>query len=335
MSVFKRIIAFIVLTAVIVFMVKMPPLADKFLGRNQYTEWLHKRAEPFQGIISVWHIAGFKPYSGSIGNWLKTGASRIEKKHFGVYFDVEAITPEEAEKRMAEGERPDAFSFPFGMLSGSELCMLGGEYDTDCAGGMDMSVLKAVPYAVSCSVVLYYPSKITPSELSEIITDNSDANADYKSTGNTVEKTTENAAENTAENTAEKAAENTFEAFKKGKADFCIADAREAGNLTRALHSGKAEYFEVLPMFRETEFIQYLGIAADCDKLKQPYIEELIRYAVNEKSQTALCSLGILPLNKNAVIQYDQSFLADAYALMEDYIKNLPNTFDKYSGSGI
>lgn len=295
MSVFKRTIAVIALAAIMLFMIRMPRFAEKMMSRNQYREWLEGRNEPFRGIIKVWHIAGFKPYIGSLGSWLKGNASKIEKKHFGVYFDIESVTVEEAESRMAAGESPDMFSFPFGMFTGSELCRLSGEYETDISSGMDMSVLKAVPYAASCNIILYYPNKISVSEILENI---------------------------------ESAGGGSAESFKKGKTGFCAADAREAGNLMRALTAGKIEYFDTLPTFHETKLIQYLGISADCAEIKKAYIEELICFAVSEKAQSGLSELGLMPLNRNAKINFEQPFLTEAYALLKEYLADLPNTFD-------
>ena len=309
-------------------MIKMPSAADRLLSRDQYAQWLHKSEEPFRGIIKVWHIAGFKPYSGSIANRIKAAAAKVEKKHFGVYFDVEAITPQEAKKRMALGERPDLFSFPFGMLPGNELSTLRGEYEVDTSSGMDMSVLKAVPYAVSCKTVLYYPSETNASEVLEKY-----GVADKNTAGNAGQDISYIGG--SAQNDFSGNTENSFEAFRKGKADFCTADARETGNLTRALAAGKAEYFEILPVFTRTEFIQYFGIAAGCEEMKKQYIEELIHYLLNEKTQSSLCTLGLLPLNEKADIHFEQPFLTQAYDLLADFIRTLPNTFDSCRKSGI
>ena len=39
--------------------------------------------ESYQGIISLWHIVGFKSYQGSMGAWLEKAAAALEKKHKG------------------------------------------------------------------------------------------------------------------------------------------------------------------------------------------------------------------------------------------------------------
>ena len=81
-----------VLAAVLLFMIYLPKCAGKMLERDQYREWLEPEEEEFSGVINVWHVVGFKPYMGSVGAWLKKIADRAERRHFGVYFEVESIS---------------------------------------------------------------------------------------------------------------------------------------------------------------------------------------------------------------------------------------------------
>ena len=297
MTKFQRIIAFALIPAVLLLVVYLPQFADAFLGRDYYREWMEPKQEEFGGVITVWHVVGFKPYLGSLGSWLSQRARSVEKRHFGVYFEVESISADEAEKRVSEGKFPDVLSFPNGWCSGSELAVLEGEYDVDVSSGMDMAVLRAVPYTASCEVMLYYPSKITASELAE---DPSIAQ------------------------------DNSLEDFKKAKVSCCIADARAAGDLQRALVAGKADYFETLPFKNETELVQYIGIGADCEPAKLPYIAELFNLILGEKAQSSLCSIGLMPLNPNAERKFDQAFLMEAYGLLDQNMYRFPNTFDKW-----
>ena len=54
-----------------------------------------QNTEQYQGIIEVWHIVGFKPYRGSLGSWVSNTAKQLEKRHSGVYLEVDSITMEE------------------------------------------------------------------------------------------------------------------------------------------------------------------------------------------------------------------------------------------------
>ncbi|MCH5278894.1 MAG: hypothetical protein J1E60_03800 [Christensenellaceae bacterium] len=297
MTRFQRIISFALIPAILLLLVYLPKFTDAMLGRDYYREWMEPKSEDFEGVITVWHVVGFKPYLGSLGSWLSERARSVEKKHFGVYFEVDSITVDEAAARISNGKFPDALSFPSGWCSGGELAVLEGEYDVDVSSGMDMAVLRAVPYCASCSVILYYPSKITASELSE---------------------------------DPGMAQDNSLEDFKKGKVSCCLADARDSGDLQRALIAGKAEYFEVLPFLNETDLVQYLGTSADCEPAKLPYINELFNAALSEKAQSQLCSIGLMPLNERVERKYEQAFLGEAYGLIDQSMYKFPNTFDEW-----
>ena len=114
MNGFQKTIAAVLLAAVLLFMIYLPKCAGKMLERDQYREWLEPEEEEFSGVINVWHVVRFKPYMGSVGAWLKKIADRAERRHFGVYFEVESISETEAEAKLQNGEFPDVISFPAG-----------------------------------------------------------------------------------------------------------------------------------------------------------------------------------------------------------------------------
>ena len=126
MNGFQKTIAAVLLAAVLLFMIYLPKCAGKMLERDQYREWLEPEEEEFSGVINVWHVVRFKPYMGSVGAWLKKIADRAERRHFGVYFEVESISETEAEAKLQNGEFPDVISFPAGFLNGRELRIMNG-----------------------------------------------------------------------------------------------------------------------------------------------------------------------------------------------------------------
>ena len=82
--------------------------------RNLTQQYRQQSTESYQGIISLWHIVGFKSYQGSMGAWLEKAAATLEKKHKGVYFEVESMTFSDYEARRERGEKADMYSFPLG-----------------------------------------------------------------------------------------------------------------------------------------------------------------------------------------------------------------------------
>ena len=99
--------------AIIAFMVLSPGYIAAH-RRNLTQQYRQQSTESYQGIISLWHIVGFKSYQGSMGAWLEKAAATLEKKHKGVYFEVESMTFSDYEARRERGEKADMYSFPLG-----------------------------------------------------------------------------------------------------------------------------------------------------------------------------------------------------------------------------
>ena len=186
MNGFQKTIAAVLLAAVLLFMIYLPKCAGKMLERDQYREWLEPEEEEFSGVINV---VRFKPYMGSVGAWLKKIADRAERRHFGVFFEVESISEAEAESRLQNGEFPDVISFPAGFLNGRELRIMNGteifgidgtavdfgdgygagELPAGFDCGMDGRTLRALPFAAGCKLALFYPERVTAAEMTEIL----------------------------------------------------------------------------------------------------------------------------------------------------------------------
>ena len=99
--------------AIIAFMVLSPGYIVAH-RRNLTQQYRQQSTESYQGIISLWHIVGFKSYQGSMGAWLEKAAATLEKKHKGVYFEVESMTFSDYEARRERGEKADMYSLPLG-----------------------------------------------------------------------------------------------------------------------------------------------------------------------------------------------------------------------------
>ncbi len=278
-----RFISILLIPVIILFIIYLPRYADTELHRNRFTEWLSREEEAYSGSISIWHVVGFKPYIGSMGTFLKSRAKAVEKKHFGVYIDIEAITLEEAEKRMLDGEFPDAISFPAGFLGSESLRVFtsdeASDFDflPDLSCGIQDSRLYALPYAASCEFIIYDPGKLDIADI----------------------------------NTA--SVSGSMEEYKKNKVDCFIGDARTAGDLSRAAVAGKGRYFAAASVETETKLVQYLGIGKKCASVKIPYIIELFKSVFTEKAMTELCELGLFPFFAPEKYDYEQEYLLSAY----------------------
>lgn len=137
----------------------------------------------------------------------------------------------------------------------------------DC--GMDGRTLRALPFAAGCKLALFYPERVTAAEMTEIlkpITENGESKADADSYSNDGFGTE-----------AGKFERSSVDEFKKGKGDFCIGDARAAGDMERLAAANKAKYFEVLPFCNETDEVQFVGISAKTEREKWAAFRNLLQ----------------------------------------------------------
>lgn len=71
--------------AIIAFMVLSPGYTVAH-RRNLTQQYRQQSTESYQGIISLWHIVGFKSYQGSMGAWLEKAAATPRKEAQGSVF---------------------------------------------------------------------------------------------------------------------------------------------------------------------------------------------------------------------------------------------------------
>lgn len=285
MNKIQKTLSLILFAAVLLLIVFLPKYVGTLLDRPGYIDWLRPSREQFRGTLTVWHVVRFRPYLGSIGAWMKKYASVMEKRHFGVYLNVESMTEEDAAVRIAAGEMPDIISFPPGFIQAEALMPLSVDVDVNVNGGVYGEHLLALPFAASCRLIIYYPGRISQEEI-------------------------------TSDRTA--AAKYSFDEFKAEKAPCCIADARQAGDMARLVSSNKAQHFEALPFEDRAKLVQFLGVSASLADEKRKYAEEYVELLASMKAQSELPELGLMPLNESVVPKYETGFLEEAYKLIKD-----------------
>ena len=239
----------------------------------------------FHGTVTVWHVVKVRPFTGSIGSWLSTIARKIERSRSSVYFDVVSMTEAEAERRIANGELPDVISFPSGFIQPYMLCPIDLTFDFDVSSGTVDNVLYAVPYAASARFIL------------------------YRCSGDDIESISSEKLEELTSST---------EAFKSGKADACIADARLTADMIKSIEAGKTESFDVMPFEKAATLVQFLGITQRAKQEKLPLIENFIDLVTSSQNAASLSRLGILAINAVETINFDYDFLNETYRMIRE-----------------
>ncbi|MEN6471763.1 MAG: hypothetical protein ABFC62_09885 [Clostridiaceae bacterium] len=319
------------------YLVAMPRYIDRGISADPYREWIMPDKEGYTGILSVWHIVGFKPYAGSGGEWLIARAKQLERKHYGVYVEVLSMSVEECEARLARGENADIYSFPLGWGYAERFLPLQREFNGLKVGlhetGMQDGVLYAVPfmasgYALLINTRLAQDRKvILPEEgVSAAWLNDAAEKLTYETGRNRKTKyqgLSGNAVAAALLGANVPAADYTV--FQAQRAGLAVAELRAAGDLTRAQSAGKGFTFEALSLYRYTDLVQYLGVARGIDESKLPYAYEFLELALGEKAQTELQLLCVFPVMELEGMHYEPAIVQKTYELLKDPV--VPNAF--------
>lgn len=340
MSTKRRIISLIMATAIVLYVIFIPQYLQDQLERDPYREWISPNDEPYSGIINVWHIVGFKPYLGSVGSWLKNRAHVIEARHYGVFFEVTAMTVEECSDRMQKGEKADIYSFPSGWCAADMLRELEPETEYSLIGrlagsGNSGDKILAVPYlysgymlSVNTSIAAEKGVTMPDDRIASVDwLKNAVKELDYKRGKKQEHVYGLSGHKQVAAMLGINGEIAEYERFRAQEASMAITDIRAVGDHERRIAAGNGFSFEICAVPYYTDLIQYIGIASDIEDIKVKYALELIDVILSEKAQKALETLGMFPvIETESPVEFEQSSVELLYSKMTD--PAIPNTFE-------
>lgn len=303
-----RLIATVLIAAYLLF---MPAYLNDALKERTYDEKFSPTEEPYTGIISVWHIVGFKPYSGSMSTALAAIAKGIERRHHGVFFDVIAMDETEYTERLARGESPDLLSFPLGVCYPDQLSAFD-ELPVECIS-KDMAAvgewdgkIYALPYAMSAHALIVNTGLFQ--ERGAMVPEGTRnaawilqaaetfAAAQKSGKQKQLPALSGNAVLAAALGLTGEVAE--YDAFRSGKAAIAIADLRSAGDLEALQSAGKGFAFETSVLSGSTSLVQMIGLSHGIDQEKRAYAIELIERIFSEIAQKQFVQLGLFSVTE-------------------------------------
>lgn len=259
--------AVISLVLSVAFILVAPRYFGKRLSIDHYRAFIEPEPAPSVGVIRIWHIASFKPYSGSLGAWLQQKAREYAESRINVYFEVSILSVGQAEEELNRGNFPDAVSFMRGTMD------KGAFRDFEYNG----SVVRAVPYCASGHVLVFDPS--SGKSASELLS-----------------------------------SAGTQDEFKKGRKPSCVCDIRGAGDLRRAELLGKCAFFEVAPLERETDLIQYIGPYCTVSDEKFSFVKDFILFLTSRDNLASLCEMGLLPVCEKLDADFPEEWINELYS---------------------
>ncbi len=304
-------------------------------------EKTENREKGYRGIIYVWHVVGFKPYTGSLGSTLASVAKSVEKKHSGVFFEVKAMDVNEYELRKKSGERADIVSFPLSIaktvdpLSLDPACELMLPVSWHGIGKAEDGTIKALPYTASACLLFVNSAllqdlgaslpegSIDIAALNELCDQTSGLITMKNRKGISTIAGTPEAVQmcSTPVETVD------YDVFRKGKAVFAVADLRAASEMRSLEKNGKAFSFAAFPLqYDKQALVQLVSLDAEIDAEKIPFALEYVSMMFGEKAQTDMIKQGLLsPFSAlYETVEYAESFPTDARKVFNPaYIPNM------------
>ncbi len=320
----------IVAVVLIAFLALAPPRLLQALGHDYYKEWLAGTREDWSGVITLWHVVGFKPAQGSITAYIESIAAKYERAHKGIYIEVLGLTPEAVAERLSRGERPHLWSFPAGGLDLDELAPLSistPAFAGDLAPLTNDNTPRALPFLYSGYFLLgntvlvqelglAWPESNDPEVLRETL----QAAMNARSTGRYGAVC---APEHIAKRLWLKGPLAQDGDFKAGQVPFLIGDARAFGDLTRKMATGGFT-FDAMPLGGYTDLVQYLGVDKNASGGYLDHGQAVLQLLLDPASQAKLTSLGALPAVKHTEkLLYADGQLQSFYDAYREPITNV------------
>ncbi len=301
-------------------------LAPVYLLRADSVE-PEPQSETPPGIITVWHIVAFKPYSGSVTGWLSKRGAALEKRHYGTFYNVTGMSYEEYVERRARGERADVYSFAAGCMEADMLLPLEADIDallipslSGCGENDGTAYAYAYlysGYAIAFNSALMQKQGILPPE--EGLFEKWAATMLAKGM-----LSCEPAIASALMIDGDPAA---IDAFLQGRCPAAICDMRTLAMLKGRLADGKGFVYQSVAFTDYTEQVQLIGIAADIAPAKLEAALLFISTVFDEAAQSPLCELGAHPALA-ACTDSAQADLPQETALLLSPLPRVPNAFD-------
>lgn len=224
-----------------------------------------RKTEPYRGSILLYHIVRHRPYSGSMTQWLRSRAEAYEKKHKGLFIEIEGMNEKTFSERLEHGRRPDGYSFFSGSVYRDRLAEIE-DMDLPLKDGLFVTD-RCVPYCYSGYTKLVK----TP--------DGTEEKAFY---ANDVLAALNNAGPDDA---------------TEDKADVLYLDLRRAGDLVRYKDGFSLSAFQPIGNF--TDAVCWMAIDRETDSEKAIAILGFLTFLLEPESQNTLNALGMFGVRRD------------------------------------
>ena len=331
----------------IIFLLIAPQVLGRVDAGNVYKQWLNGEQLQWKGVMKLWHVVDWNTGGTSGTTYLKNRALEFEKNHGGIFIEVEGMTQEEADQRIAAGETPDMITFTTGYtpaLNLSEISM-----PTQIKPQLKTSAQldgknRAVPFMMGGYVMLANRTLFAQNgidlpldgewDLETLQEAVADFTALQENNGEIFAIGYENSQWGLAqasmltylEGTVATAGnsiltEDALQAFCDGKLAIYFGNQGCLNNVKSAAME-KGLSYEIYSMGNYTDLVQYIAITEGENREKQKIEEKFILSLLSEKNQKKLADLRVFSVIEGDIHDNELSEVEEAYD-----VPRVPNSF--------
>ncbi len=289
----------------------------------------------FQGILSLWHISGWRTGGSSGAAFLQKRITQFEAQNPHVFIELRTLTAEQADQALKNGDSCDIVSYPYGVSLPFDLAALPPK-QTIFSGLPDT----AYPYMCGGYCMLINTDKLSengidvpsgrgirPEDLlnaakTGVCFDSEEgctalpalALHAYPEGEKPNISTWGEPAPPDAALDLEADWQGGFEAFCAGEKGVLIASHRQLFEASESFTQGDVPPFVSYAIGPYTDMVQMVGITKNEDALRQETAESFVTALLSESAQKKLEPLGVLPVIAGLEV-YQQSDIL--YAMYE------------------
>jgi len=271
----------------------------------------------FEGILSFWHIGGWRTGGSSAAAFLQKRIEQYEAQNPHVFIEMKTLSAQQAADAVSNGETPDIVSYPYGLALSLDFAELppqstifsglsGDAYPYMCGG---YCLLVNTDKAAENGIELPSGWGIRPDALAQTAALGVcfDSEPGFTSLPSLALHAYPEAARPQISTLGEPEPKDDalpsdtqwqegFAAFCEGGKGVLIASHRQLFEASELFAQGDAPPFAAYAVGPYTDMVQMVGVAEQSDKLRQNAAESFAAFLLTHSTQKKLEALGVFPV---------------------------------------
>lgn len=310
---FRALISVFLIAAIAV----LPQRLYSRLNEDEISSEMYRRREAYYyGVINVWQTDCFEGGTGSRTNWLKSITGAFERKHNGVYINVESVTPEIAANLISSGQKkPDIISFGCGTgIKEKDLAPITADLTSLHESVKDVCFISAVPWCMGAYVMIGNGEKEIWGTDGKTVTNKKGEKKIY-SVG--VAERENYSAVSALESFCNSdfsgelslikgSGQEMFEMYNYSqKVNRYLGTQRDLYRKLSAQKRDKARDGSITYIDTYSDLFQFIGVLNQDNEKKNSVMQEFIEYLLSDEVQSGIGEIGMFPVNTQAEPEYE------------------------------